>query len=290
MAIAATVAVLCLALFAATMPWRHAPVQFILTGPVEAKGTGLKLAPDGRTLAFVSGGQHYLRALSRGEAQLLFVPAGPGVPFWAPDERSIAIANGNQLVRVATAPDSIPTTLARVNTNLDGAWGSDDTILIGLVNDGLYRVPTGGGALSRLTVPDGRRGETRHLMPQFLPDGRRFLYIAGSDKPGNSRLWAASLDSPGPTEVMPMQSNFVFVPFHSGDPRGTLVYLRDRVLVAQDFDTRRLRPTGEARALAPMVAANIAIGTLVSNGDFSATPTTLVYRSGEGIIVVRNWR
>ena len=62
---------------------------------------------------------------------------------------------------------------------------------------------------------------------------------------------------------MPVQSNFVFVPFHAGDPQGTVVYLRD---------------------------AGIAIGTPVSNGDFSATPTTLVYRSGDTITVVRNWR
>jgi hypothetical protein len=80
------------------------------------------------------------------------------------------------------------------------------------------------------------------------------------------------------------------VPFHAGDAQGTLVYLRDRVLVAQDFDSRRLKPTGEARALAPEVTAGIAIGTQVSNGDFSATPTTLVYRSGGTITVVRNWR
>ena len=134
-AIAATVVLLCLALLATKISPLHTPVEFVLTGPVEAKGSSLKLAPDGRTLAFASGGHHYLRALGRSAAQLLFVPAGPGVPFWAPDERSIAIATGNQLVRVATAPNSIPSELARVNTNLDGAWSSDDTILIGLVND-----------------------------------------------------------------------------------------------------------------------------------------------------------
>jgi len=289
-AIAVTVALLCLAVLTAKIPPRHAPVEFVLTGPVEAKGTSLKLAPDGRTLAFVSGGRHYLQALGRSAAQLLLVPSGSGVPFWAPDERSIAIATGNQLVRVATAPNSISSELARVNTRLDGAWGPDDTILIGLVNDGLYRISAGGGVLTRVTVPDAQRGETRHLMPQFLPDGHRFLFIAGSDTPGYSRLWAASLDSPERTEVMPMQSNFVFVPFHPRDPQGTLVYLRDGVLVAQDFDSLKLRPIGEARALAPLPAAHLAIGAQVSRGEFSATPSTLVYRSGESITVVRNWR
>lgn len=289
-ALAAMVALLCLALLAAKFPPRRAPVEFVLTGPLEAKGTSLKLAPDGRALAFASGGRHYIRALGRSAAQLLFVPAGPGVPFWAPDERSIAIATGNQLVRIATPPNSIASELARVNTNLDGAWGAGDTILIGLVNDGLYRIPAAGGVLTRVTAPDAQRGETRHLMPQFLPDSHRFLFIAGSDKPGYSRLWAASLDSPERTEVMPMQSNFVFVPFHPGDPQGTLVYLHDGVLVAQDFDSLRLRPVGEARPLAPAVAAHLTIGTQVARGEFSATPDTLAYRSGESITVIRNWR
>jgi hypothetical protein len=138
-------------------------------------------------------------------------------------------------------------------------------------------------------APDAARGETRHLLPQFLSGGRRFLYIAGSDKPGGSALWAGSLDSAERTEVMPMQSSFTFVPVTPRSTQGYLVYLRDRVLVAQAFDSARLMPIADPYALAPSVAANTAIGTLVSNGDFSATPTTLVYRAGNAITVVRNW-
>ncbi len=290
-----TLVLLAAGLLIAMLPlrlWRQAPpvpAQFTLTGPVEARGTQVKLSPDGRSLSFLSGTHHYLRAFDRTEAQLLFVPDGAGTPFWSPDGRSIAVAVGGELVRVGTAPNSLSTSLAHVNTNLNGAWGPDGTILIGLVKDGIYRIPASGGVLTRVTALDAARGETRHLLPQFLPGGRRFLYLAGSNQPGASTLWAASLDSAERTLVMPMQSSFTFVPFTPGSAQGCLVYLRDRVLVAQAFDSAKLRPIAEPYALAPMVATNTAIGTTVTTGDFSATPTTLAYRSGTAITVVQNW-
>jgi eukaryotic-like serine/threonine-protein kinase len=271
----------------------HLPGQagrhFTLTGPVEATATRLKLSPDGRSVAFLSGPRHYVRAFERAEAQVLYAPDGVGSPFWSPDGRSVTIAENGQLVRIGLAPGSLSTNLAPVNTSLDGAWGPDGTILIGRVSDGIYRIPASGGPPTRVTVPDAARGETRHLLPQFLPDGRRFLYLAGSDKPGGSLLWAGSLDSAERTQVMPMQSNFAFVPATPGDAKGYLVFLRDRVLVAQPFDSARLVPLAEPYALAPSVAANTAIGTLLSTGDFSATTDTLAYRSGNAITVVQNW-
>jgi eukaryotic-like serine/threonine-protein kinase len=265
------------------------PSRFVLNGPAENQGTRLKLSPDGRSLAFLSGTHHYVRALDRPDAQLLYTPQGVGTPFWSPDGRSLAIAEGGELVKVGLAPGSVATSLARVNTNMEGAWNADGSILIGMVNDGIYRIPASGGLPTRVTAPDAARAETRHLLPQFLPGGRRFLYIAGSNRPGSSALWAGSLDSAERTEVMPMQSNFTFVPNTPGSAQGYLLYLRGRVLVAQAFDSDKLRPLADPYALAPSVAANTAIGTLVNTGDFSATLTALVYRSGSAITVVENW-
>ena len=65
------------------------------------------------------------------------------------------------------------------------------------MRDGLYRVPEDGGALTaRYIGVYASRGETRHIALQFLPDGRRFLYLVGSNMPGRSMLYAGSLDSP----------------------------------------------------------------------------------------------
>lgn len=86
-----------------------------------------------------------------------------------------------------------------------------------------------------------------------------------------------------------MQSNFAFVPFKAKDPLGYLIYLRDRILVAQAFDSARLRTLGEPYALGPAVAATPVIGAAVETGDFAATQSTLVYRSGGSVSVIRNW-
>ena len=292
---ATAVAVLAAGMLMVRLPlvswWPRAPkpVHFTLTGPLEATATRLKLSPDGRSVAFLSGGRHYVRGFDRAEVRVLYAPDGPGTPFWSPDGRSVAIAENGQLLKVALAPGSLSINLAAVNTNIEGAWGPDGTILIGLVHDGIYRIPSGGGTPERVTVLDASRGETRHLVPQFLPGGRRFLYLAGSDKPGNSALCAGSLDSPQRTEVMPLQTNFAFVPVSNDGAIGYLLYLLDHVLVAQPFDSARLAPLAQPYALAPSVNANRALNAAVSIGDFSATPATLAYRSGNAVTVVQNW-
>jgi serine/threonine protein kinase len=286
-------ALLSAGLLIAKLPiWRHtrpAPVQFTLTGPMEEKAIRPMISPDGTKVAFVSGTHHYLRAFDQSDSQLLYLPDGVGTPFWAPDGRSLAVADGSRLVKVGLSQGSMPNILAPVNTNVQGAWNSGDVILIGMVHDGIYRIPASGGTPTRLTVPDSARGETRHLLPQFLPGGRRFLYVAGSQIPGESALWAGSLDSAERTRVMPVQSSYVFVPFTPGEKQGYLLFLRDGVLVAQAFDSVNLTSIGQPYALAPSVSTAMAIGTKVSNGDFSATPTVLVYRSGNTTTVIKNW-
>ncbi len=263
--------------------------RFTLTGPLESAGTHLKLSPDGRSLAFSSGMRHYVRMFDPADVRQLYAPEGPGTAFWSPDGRSVAIAGSGQITRVGVAPGSLATRQPGVNTNMEGAWGPDGTILIGRIGDGLYRIPAGGGTPVQVTTLDPGRGETRHLLPQFLPDGRRFLYVAGSATRGASALWAGSLDSAQRTEVMPIDSNFAFVPEKPGATKGRLLYLRDRMLVAQPFDSARLAPFGEPFAVAPPVASTGTIGSAVSIGDFSATPKVLTYRSGNVVTVVRNW-
>jgi len=282
-------------IFLAVLPWgswqraQAKAIQMMLTGPMEATGMRLKLSPDGRSLSFLSGNRHYVRSLEGPDIRVVNVPEGMGTAFWSPDGRSLAIPENGQLLRVGLAPGSTAEPLGRVNTNAEGAWGRDGSILIGMVGDGIYRIPATGGAAVRVTTLDPARGETRHLLPQFLPDGRRFLFVAGSNQPGRSALWAGSLDSPERKEVMPIESNFVFVPTQRGGI-GYLLYLRDRVLVAQGFDSARLAPVGVPFPLGGAVTAIGMIGAAISNGDFSATDSVLTYRGAGGVSLIQNWQ
>ena len=69
------------------------------------------------------------------------------------------------------------------------------------------------------------------MLPQFLPGGRRYLFIAGSDQAGASTLNAASLDSPQRTVIMPVESNVLFAPVETGGRHGHLFFVRDGMLI-----------------------------------------------------------
>ena len=144
--------------------------------------------------------------------------------------------------------------------------------MIGLLHEGIFRIPAAGGAFTRVTTVDPDRNETRHMMPQFLPDGRRFLFTAGSDRQGGSMIYAASLDSPDRTSVVRAGSNAAFVPERRGSSRGFLLYERNGTLMATAFDAATLRLSGEPFPIANSLASVATIGSAAHEVDFSASP------------------
>jgi hypothetical protein len=183
-----------------------------------------------------------------------------------------------------------PRTICNVNTQLAGDWGPDGTILIGMISDGIYRVRAEGGAPEQVTAPDRSRNETRHLVPEFLPGGRRFLFTAGSAPGEKSELVAATLGRTGRTAIMPIASNVRFVPNPSDPQRGYLLFVRNAMLMAQKFDLDKMATSGEPHMLAGDVATTRAAGADVNVADFSATPDMLVYRSaGAGMSMISKW-
>jgi hypothetical protein len=60
-----------------------------------------------------------------------------------------------------------------------GSWSPNGVIVFSPRPVGvLFRVPATGGKPERATKLDQTRGELTHRFPEFLPDGRLFLYIA----------------------------------------------------------------------------------------------------------------
>ncbi len=58
----------------------------------------------------------------------------------------------------------------------------------------IRRVPATGGAATPVTALDPARIEIDHFFPQFLPDGRTFLYLIWSPKANVQGIYAAVLD------------------------------------------------------------------------------------------------
>ena len=103
-----------------------------------------------------------------------------------------------------------------------GAWNRDGVILFaGQANSPISRVSAREGP----SRPSRRSLPIRDLhadWPQFLPDGRHFLYYQHSAKPEYQGIHVASLDSPRSTRVLDSTARAVYASGH-------LLFVRDGI-------------------------------------------------------------
>jgi hypothetical protein len=128
------------------------------------------------------------------------------------------------------------------------------------------RVHSNGGAATVVTTPDPELKESAHAFPQFLPDGRHFIYIAGP----NWTLYVTALDSKDRTRLLEVESKVVYVP-------GYLLFIREGTLLAHAFDAETLELQG-----GPIpVASNVAVNPNLARAVFSASMNgVLLYGTG----------
>jgi Tol biopolymer transport system component len=135
----------------------------------------------------------------------------------------------------------------------------------------LYRVSAFGGEPVPVTTLDVAHGETSHSWPQFLPDGRRFLFLSQSGRREGSGIEVGSLDSAVRKRVLTADASALYA-------SGRLLFQRQRTLMAQKFDAVHLRLIGEA---AP-VAENVGVVTSSDHSLFSVSEGgVLAYDSNE---------
>jgi Tol biopolymer transport system component len=233
------------------------------------------LSPDGRVLALVArapGGppQLWVRPLNAPEARVLPGTEGAGYPFWSPDGRTLAFFAGGKLRRVEISGGP-PETICDAPVGKCGDWAPDGTIIFAPGNlDPIHRVSATGGASIAVTAIDTTHGENSHRFPQFLPDGKHFIYFVRSDQSqgeAGGGVMVASLDQGGARLLMRCESQAQHVAGH-------LLFVRGGALMAQRFDARALRLVGEA---VPLVdAVHVLAGAV--RGLFTASANgTLLY-------------
>src|SRR6185436_6301874 len=127
-----------------------------------------------------------------------------------------------------------------------GAWNSDGTIIFNAASSGpLSRVAVDGSSLRAASQLEKDQGS--HRYPQFLPDGRRFLYFA-LGKPEVSGVYVGSLDSTESKRILASDSQAIYA------FPGYLLFLRQGVLLSQPFDLKKLELTGDPLPQAEHVA------------------------------------
>ena len=157
-------------------------------------------------------------------------------------------------------------------TGSDGSWSRDGVILFdGTGADPIQRVSAAGGTPVLAVKAETSRKETTVGWPEFLPDGRHFLYMATAEKAEDNTYRIGTLDSTETKVVAPAQTLLTYA------PPGYLLFLRDKTLVAQRFDAKALKTSGEP---VPLVE-HVGTGT-VGLARFSVSGEgTLAYRTGE---------
>jgi serine/threonine protein kinase len=241
-----------------------------ITTPPTTDPVSIALSPDGERVAFVASSEGrpmlWVRSLTTGEVAPLPNTDGASFPFWSPDSRSVAFFANDQLNRIGIDGGSFKA-LAFAPVGAGGSWSREDIILFTLVPDGpISRVAATGGTPAYLS--DVTKREGGHRFPQFLPDGRHFLYfMAEAAKRG---VYVGTIDGPDRRHLFDADTAAVFV------PPAAIVFVRGGRLMIQRFDPATQILAGEPRAIAQGIVVDSTGAAAVSASATGA----IIYRMG----------
>jgi eukaryotic-like serine/threonine-protein kinase len=217
------------------------PPPSTLFNPIDGP---VAMSPDGRRLAFAAvdpdgAGWLWVQPLDSLQAQKLDGTRDPYDPFWSPDGRFVGYGAPGGLFKFEV-PAGPSQKIADMADGRGCTWNRDNVILFEKTGASpIFRVSASGGPVEQVTKLDGTRGEVAHWRPQFLPDGDHFLYLARCEPLQNSGIFVGSLRSRQTKRVADLD-----VPAYFAQP-GYLLFVRDKVLMAQPFDPKALSVTGE---------------------------------------------
>ena len=236
-------------------------------------------SPDGRSLVFRGNGPEdetmlWIRSLESVQArQLAGTEGATGAVIWSPDGAWIGFFADGRLKKIR--PDGgPPETIAELRGFQSADWGSQGDIVYRARNrEPLYVIHETGGSPRQVTQLDADLTENSHRGPEFLPDGRRFLFTSRCAERDNNALWVASLDSSERRRLMPAEAHVSYVPPRTGRP-AALFYYSGGALLARPFDA-----IGEAFIGEPIVATQ--------DVNYVAASISAGFRvSGDGSVIV----
>jgi eukaryotic-like serine/threonine-protein kinase len=231
-----------------------ARTAFDVTVPGAANIEALALSPDGRALAIVAQDTSglsglWLRRFDSPAVVFLDGSQGAAFPFWSPDGLTIAFFADGALKKISASGGGVQV-LCPAPLGRGGTWSRGGDILFAPTStSGLSRISAAGGAVTPVTRLNPYAGQHSHRWPQFLPDGRRFLYLGLMTGGAGGAIFVASLDNPGePRRLLQATSNVALLGARH------LIVTRERSLIAQPIEPTRVELAGESALVANTLA------------------------------------
>jgi serine/threonine protein kinase len=235
------------------------------------------LSPDGTRIAFTardekSKVQIYVRALSSLTAQPLAGTDNAIYPFWSPDSRELGFFADGKLKRI-NASGGPPENICDSVSGRGGTWSKDGVIIFTpSSNSPLFRVPASGGQPVAVSDFDPKLSENSHRWPDFLPDGKHFLFWARSALgTQNDLIYIGEVGSPHPKPLMKSETAGFYA-------NGRLLFVRGQTLLAQPFNPKSMELSGEPVPVADRIAVN---GATVRPIFSLSDNAMLLYQTGE---------
>jgi Tol biopolymer transport system component len=257
-------------------------------GPPFTSGSWPRVSPDGRLVVFgaiVEGRNRlWIRALDDVNGRALMNTTASETPFWSPDSSSLCFFDDGKLKRIPVGSGNArPEVLSDAPQPHGGDW-SGQSILFGRAG-GIHRLALAENAVvSRVTTVDQSLGDYHHGWPEFLPDGRRFLFVIRSTRADRTGVYVGSLDGGTPRLVMPAFSRVRYVDGH-------LMFVRQGTLLAQRFDAATATLEGQPAPVADRIkfhaggdaAFDVSRTGVLVYGQSAGEPTTrLMVFDGRG--------
>jgi len=257
----------------------RAVTRFSFAPPFKADAVDVAVSPDGKHIAFESAGPlasaPWLRSVDSYDAEQLGTELAFR-PFWSPDGRSLGFLTTKGLQRLETSNRSGPSqTIAPIAPyDLAGfAWGPQGILYSPEATGvGLDLISANGGTPIVVTSLNATRRDIAHRFPQFLPNGRHFIYWVWSTVEANTGIYLGSLNAKeklpeGPLVRTWREAQYV-------EP-GYLLFIQGTRLMAQQFDAAKLQLNGEPVPLPELVGVDRA---LTGRASFSVSPGALAYQ------------
>jgi serine/threonine-protein kinase len=277
------------------------PTSFALLPPlgeviqINVNQPDLAISHDGRRMVYTYGDQGSAIVMRRldqfADSPIAGLGDQPRSPFFSPDDkwmgyygtgRGDAGLSGTRghLMKVPS-DGGTPVEIAPVAGILRGAaWGRDNTIVFASADraTGLLRVSADSGTPEVLTKP--AEGETDHLWPALMPDGKHVVFTISRIDAGMGRFQLAVLDL-ATKKWRVIRSDASYATFIA---TGHLLYATAQGVFAAPFDP----VAGEFRGEAVRVADDAAFKPATGAADVAVSDAgTLIYVTGAAGILKR---